>query len=242
LASGQRIVTAADDPAGLAMSERLRARIRSLNQARLNANDGISVVQTAEGALNEVSAMLVRMRELAIQASNGALSNSDRDALQQEFDTLDQEIDRIAQVAEFNGQDLLQGGSISIQIGAGTASGIHTIELSLPNLRSSMLGIDTLDIGSSGDTEVAIEGVDDAIDLVTGARGELGAFQNRLTHAINNLGVEIENLSAAESRIRDADIAEEVANLTKFNIMQQAALAVLQHALQQPALLLTLLK
>jgi flagellin len=241
LASGQRIVSAADDPAGLAMSERLRARIRSLSRARLNANDGISTVQVAEGALNEVSAMLVRMRELAIQASNGLMSENDRDALQQEFDALDQEINRIASASDFNGQNLLSGGTITIQIGAGTRAGIDTITLSLPDMRSVSLGIDILDIGSSGNTEEAIQGVDGAIDIVTTARGDLGAFQNRLTHAINNLGVEIENLSAADSRIRDADMAQETARLVKYSIIQQAAVAVLAQAKDQPYLYIKLL-
>ncbi|MBU0756143.1 MAG: flagellin FliC [Planctomycetes bacterium] len=244
LSSGLRIATASDDAAGLAISERLRAQIRSLHRAQLNANDGISIVQTAEGSLNEVSSMLVRMRELAIQANNGSLSGTDKDSLQSEFSDLISEIDRIAQATKFNNVELLDGStsSLTIQVGEGTTNNVDTISVSLRNMRTSTLGISTSDIGSSGNITAAISAIDTAIDTVTSARGEFGAVQNRLQSTINNLGVSIENYSAAESRIRDVDIAYETAELTKNGIMQQAALSILAQTNVQPQIALTLLQ
>jgi len=244
LSSGLRIATAADDAAGLAISERLRAQVKSLNRAQLNANDGVSIVQTAEGALNEVSSMLVRMRELAIQANNGTLSGSDKDSLQSEFSALIGEIDRIAQATKFNNVKLLDGStsSLTIQVGAGTTANVDTISMNLSNMRSATLGISTIDIGSSGNVTTAIAAIDGAIDIVTSTRGTFGAVQNRLTSTITNLGVSIENISAAESRIRDVDVAYETAELTKNQIMQQAALSVLGQTNVQPQIALALLQ
>lgn len=243
LSSGQRIATAADDPAGLAISERLRAQIRSVTRAQLNANDGISLSQTAEGALNEISSMLVRMRELAIESANGSLTGADKDSLQSEFAALNDEITRIAESARFNNQSLLNGaGTYTFQVGAGTVGGVDTISLTLSDMRSAALGLTGLDIGSSGDTNAAIQQIDVAVDMVTEMRGDLGAFENRVTHAINYLGKAIENLSAAESRIRDVDVAMEMANVTKYSIIQQAAIAVLAQANQQPWAVLALMK
>jgi flagellin len=244
LSSGLRIATAADDAAGLAISERLRAQVKSLNRAQLNANDGVSIVQTAEGALNEVSSMLVRMRELAIQANNGTLSGSDKDSLQSEFSALIGEIDRIAQATKFNNVKLLDGStsSLTIQVGAGTTANVDTISMNLSNMRSATLGISTIDIGSTGNVTTAIAAIDGAIDTVTSTRGTFGAVQNRLTSTITNLGVSIENISAAESRIRDVDVAYETAELTKNQIMQQAALSVLGQTNVQPQIALALLQ
>lgn len=244
LSSGLRIATAADDAAGLAISERLRAQIRSLQRAQLNANDGISIVQTAEGALNEVSSMLVRMRELAIQANNGTLAPEDRDSLQEEFADLISEIDRIAQATKFNNVELLDGStsSLTMQVGEGTTSNVDTITVNLSNMRTATLGISTSDIGSTGNITTAIAAIDTAINTVTSARAEFGAVQNRLSSTINNLGTSIENLSAAESRIRDVDVAFETAELTKNSIMQQAALSILSQTNVQPQIALTLLQ
>jgi flagellin len=243
LASGLRIVSAADDPAGLAISERMRARLRSLSRAQLNANDGFSLAQTAEGALNEVSSMLIRMRELGIQAANGTLTGTDMDSLQSEFSQLRDEIDRISEYVEFNGMKLLNAvQSIAFQVGDGTSPGVDTITLNLPDMSALALGLTGESIGSGGDVTSAIQAVDGAIDTVTGARGELGGFMNRITHAINYIGVEIEHLAAAESRIRDADIAREVASATRHAIIQRMAVSVLQHANMQPKLLLQLLR
>jgi flagellin len=244
LSSGLRIATAADDAAGLAISERFRAQIRSLQRAQLNANDGISIMQTAEGALNEVSSMLVRMRELAIQANNGSVSGADKDSLQQEFSSLIDEIDRIAQATKFNNVALLDGStsSMTLQVGEGTTANVDTVTLNLSNMRTSTLGIDTADIGSSGNITSAITALDTAIDTVTSARGTFGGVMNRLQATINNLGVSIENISAAESRVRDVDVAYETAELTKNSIMQQAALSILAQTNVQPQIALTLLQ
>ena len=240
LSTGLRIATAADDAAGLAISERLRAQVRSMDQARRNANDGISMVQTAEGALNESGDLLIRLRELAVQASNGTVSGADRDTLQQEFGDLVDEIDRIAQSTEFNDIKLLDGsqGSVTFHVGIGTTAGVDTLDVALDSARAADLGIDALDVGSSGDPTAAIDAIDGAIDSVSGLRGRLGAMQNRLGSTINNLAVQTENLSAAESRIRDVDVAYETAQLTKLQIMQQAAISVLgqTNALPQAAL------
>lgn len=244
LSSGLRIATASDDAAGLAISERLRAQVRSLQRAQLNANDGISMVQTAEGALNEVSGMLVRMRELAIEANNGALVGADQDSLQAEFSALISEIDRISQATSFNNVNLLDGSTstLTFQVGVGTTTNVDTIDLSLSNMRTTTLGIDSLDIGSTGSVTAAITALDAAIDTVTSARGDFGAVQNRLISTITNLGVSIENISAAESRIRDVDVAYETADLTRNSIMQQAALSMLAQANMQPQVALTLLQ
>jgi len=240
LSTGLRIASAADDAAGLAISERLRAQVRSMDQARRNANDGISMVQTAEGALNESGDLLIRLRELAVQASNGTVSAADRDTLQQEFADLVDEVDRIAQSTEFNDIKLLDGSqaSVSFHVGIGTTAGIDTLAVALDSARAADLGIDALDIGSGGDPSAAIDAIDSAIDGVSGLRGRLGAMQNRLGSTINNLAVQSENLSAAESRIRDVDVAYETAQLTKLQIMQQAAISVLgqTNALPQAAL------
>ncbi|MBL8738350.1 MAG: flagellin FliC [Planctomycetes bacterium] len=240
LSTGLRIASAADDAAGLAISERLRAQVRSLDQARRNANDGISMVQTAEGALDESGNLLIRLRELAVQASNGSVSAADRDTLQQEFGDLVDEIDRIAQSTEFNDIKLLDGSqaAVSFHVGIGTTAGVDTLSVSLDSARSADLGIDTLDIGSTGDPLAAIDALDDAIDDVSGLRGRLGATQNRLGSTIANLAVQSENLTAAESRIRDVDVAYETAQLTRLQILQQAAVSVLgqSNALPQAAL------
>ncbi len=243
LSTGLRIATAADDAAGLGISERLRAQVSSLSQAQRNANDGISLVQTGEGALNEISTILVRMRELAVQANNGTVSNSDKDTLQQEFGDLISEIDRIAQSTEFNSINLLDGTSstVTFQVGSGIAS-TDTIDVTLTSTRASDLALSSIGIGSSGgNATAAISAIDSAIDTVTSLRGTFGAVQNRLSSTISNLGVSVESLSAAESRIRDVDVAFESADLTRNTILQQAALSILAQANAQPQSALALL-
>ena len=243
LSTGLRISTAADDAAGLAISERLRSQIRSLDQARRNANDGISLVQTAEGALNEVSSILTRLRELSIQAANGSVSNQDKETLDEEFQSLVNEINRIGRSTEFNGVKLLDGSSssVSFQVGFGTTAGIDTLALTLSASLSTTLNLNTLDIGSGGNTSLAITNIDSAINSVSSLRGTLGAVQNRLGSTINNLAIQVENLSAAESRIRDVDVAYETAQLTRNSILQQASIAVLAQANALPQSALTLL-
>jgi flagellin len=242
LSSGLRVAVAADDAAGLGISERLRAQVRSLTQAQRNANDGISLVQTAEGALNETSNILIRMRELAIQANNGTTSASDKDTLDQEFQDLVSEIDRIAGATNFNGLQLLDGStaSISFQVGSGTGAN-DSFAVTLSSAMTSDLGVTGLDISSAGSATTAISAIDGAIDVVNSTRGDLGAAQNRLQSTISNLGVHIESLSAAESRIRDVDVAFESADLTRNSILQQAALSILAQANLQPQAALTLL-
>jgi flagellin len=244
LSTGLRISTAADDAAGLAISERLRSQVRSLEQAKRNANDGISFVQTAEGALNEVSSILVRLRELAIQSSNGSVSGQDKDTLNEEFTSLVAEVNRIGSSTEFNGIKLLDGSSSSVdfQVGFGTTSGIDTLAVNLSPALSTSLSLQSLDIGSGGTTTTALTNIDSAINAISSLRGSLGAIQNRLGSTINNLAIQVENLSAAESRIRDVDVAYETAQLTRNNILQQASISILSQANSQPQSALTLLR
>lgn len=244
LASGLRIATAADDAAGLAISERLRSQIRSLSQAERNGNDAISLTQTAEGGLNEVSNILIRMRELAVQANTGTVSDSDKDTLQNELSELVDEIDRIAQQAEFNDIALLDGSSTTVEfaVGIGDEAGVDTISVTLDSVRTTDLSIDTIDIGSSGDVSVALNAIDNAIDTISEFRGRLGSTENRLNSAIANLQQRVESLTAAESRIRDVDVAKESADLTRNNILQQASLAILAQANLQPQSALQLLQ
>jgi flagellin len=243
LSTGLRISTAADDAAGLAISERLRAQIRSLDQAKRNANDGISLSQTGEGALEEVNNILVRLRELSIQASNGTVSGEDRDTLQEEFSSLRDEIDRIAQTTDFNGIHLLDGSqaSVTFQVGSGTSAAANQISVTLDPTLATSLSLDGLDIGSTGDPSAAIAAIDTAVNTVSSLRGRLGATQNRLQSTVNNLSVQVESLSAANSRIRDVDVAYETAELTKNAILQQASIAVLAQANALPQSALRLL-
>ncbi|NRA97342.1 MAG: flagellin FliC [Planctomycetes bacterium] len=243
LATGMRISRASDDAAGLAISARLQAQVRSLNQATRNANDGISMVQTAEGALGEIQSNLTRMRELAIQSSNGTLSASDRDSLQAEFTQLRDSIDQVAQSTNFNNIQLLDGtnATVTLQVGSGTTAGVDTLDVSLVDVQSSALTLTALSIGGSGNPSLAITSIDSAIDAVTSMRGNLGAVQNRLETTISSLQVRSENLAAANSSIRDVDIAAETAMLTKNSILQQAALSVLAQANAQPMSALALL-
>ncbi len=244
LSTGLRISTAADDAAGLAISERFRAQIRSTQQAVRNAQDGISMTQTGEGALNEVSNVMIRLRELSIQAANGTVSGQDRDTLNREFQDLISEIDRIARSTTFNGVQLLDGtgSTVTFQVGIGTTAGVDTISLSSANTLAANMGLATLDIGSGGDQNLAIQGVDFAINAVNQIRGTFGAVQNRIERTIANLRIQVENTTAAESRIRDVDVAEETGKLTRNAILQQAAVAILSQANVQPQIALQLLQ
>ena len=243
LSTGLRISTAADDAAGLAISQRLRAQIRSLDQAKRNANDGISLVQTAEGALNEVSSILTRLRELSIQSANGSVSGQDQDTLNEEFTSLVSEVNRIGRSTEFNGVNVLDGSAttVSFQVGFGTTAGIDTLSVTLSPALSTTLSLDALDIGSAGNTTTAITNIDAAINTVSSLRGTLGATQNRLGSTIRNLAIQSENLQAAESRIRDVDVAFETAQLTRNSILQQASIAILAQTNAQPQAALSLL-
>lgn len=237
LASGLRIATAADDAAGLAISERMRAKIRSYGAAARNAQDGISLVQTAEGAMNEVSNQLGRLRELAIQSSNGTLTASDRATLDQEFQQLKDELLRISDDTEFNGVKLLDNdGAVSIQVGINGGAGIP---IDLVDLSAIVAGLG--DVSSEGTALDELAAIDAAIESVSAARGGFGATQNRLQSAFASIQNARENLSAAESRIRDVDIASETADLTRNTILQQAAVAVLGQANSQAQIVLSLI-
>jgi len=247
LSTGLRITTAADDAAGLAISERLRAQVRSLDQAKRNANDGISLVQTSEGGLNEISSVLTRLRELAVQANNGTASTDDKQAMNEEFQQLVSEIDRIGRSTEFSGINVLDGSqdTVSFQVGFGTTSGVDTLDVRLSPALSTSLALDNLTLlpsdGTTGPANSAMNTIDSAIDTVSSLRGTLGSIQNRLQSTISTLATAGENLSAAESRIRDVDVAYETAQLTRNNILQQASLSVLSQANAQPQSALQLL-
>jgi flagellin len=239
LSSGLRIATAADDAAGLGISERMRAQIRSFDVAGRNAQDGISLVQTAEGALNEVSNILGRMRELSVQGASGTLSSSDRTTINTEFQALDDEINRIAGQTEFNGISLLNAATTtSIQVGIDAS---QTIDVATADMDSAALGISSLTTTDTTTANAAITALDAAIDSVTSQRGTFGSSINRLQSAYSSIRNTHENLSAAESRIRDVDVAFETADLARNTILQQAATSVLAQANQQPQLALSLL-
>ncbi|MBU5468498.1 flagellin [Virgibacillus sp. MSJ-26] len=244
LSSGLQINRAGDDAAGLAISEKMRGQIRGLDMAAKNAQDGISMIQTAEGALNETHDILQRMRELAVQASSDTNTDADRGELQKELDELVTEIDRISTDTEFNTQKLLDGtggeeGSFTFHIGANATQNI-TVEFG--NMGTEELGVNELDIETQEGADEAITAIQSAIDDVSAERAKLGANQNRLEHTINNLGASSENLTAAESRIRDVDMAKEMMNFTKNNILTQASQAMLAQANQMPQGVLQLLQ
>jgi len=243
LATGLRITSAADDAAGLAISERLRAQIRSIDQAQRNAQDGVSLAQTGDGALEEVGNILGRLRELAVQSSNGTVSNTDRATLDAEFQNLVDEIDRIGKGTSFNGINLLDGSAstVTFQVGAGTSAGVDTISAQLSPVLATGLGIDSLGVSTVGAATTSLAAIDSAIDSVSRVRGRFGAMQNRLESTVRTLGVQSESLTSAESRIRDADVAGETAQLAKWQLLQQSAIAVLTQANVQPRLALRLL-
>jgi flagellin len=256
LSSGMRITAAKDDAAGLAISEKMKAQIRGLAQAERNANDGISMVQTAEGALDEVSGILIRMRELAVQSSTGTLGSEERGYLNNEFDDLVTEINRIAEVTEFNGKKLLNGGSsggVSFQVGlnnvsadkitasiVGTLGGSFASDLGIGG-NSGTSALDDQGLDTATNAQKALGIIDEAIKDISGARGDLGAVQNRLSITVNNLATQRENLSAANSRIRDVDVADETVNMTRSQILMQAGVSVLAQANQLPSMALSLI-
>jgi len=244
LSTGLRIATAADDAGRLATSERLRAQIRSLDAAGRNANDAVSVLQIGEGALNETSSILTRMRELAVSSSNGTTSAQEKGTLNEEFQALASEINRIALATSFNGTALLDGSSSSItfQVGYGTTSGVDTLSVSRSPALSTSLALNSVDIGSTGSISNAIISVDAAINTVSALRGRLAAVQNRLNSTLTNISVASEQLSGANSRIRDVDVADETSLLTRNTVLQQAAVSILSQANVQPQAALSLLR
>jgi flagellin len=237
LSSGYRINRAADDAAGLAISEKLRGQIAGISQAMRNTQDAVSLVQTAEGALHEVHSMLQRVRELAVQYKNGTLSTDDRMAIQSEVNQLQDEISRIGTQVQFNGVQLLDNNSqITFQVGAMDGEIITVSTVSL----GSAIGANAFALTTLGATDIGE--IDTAINNVSSQRAEFGAVQNRLDHTLANLATYHENLVASESRVRDADMAQEMVNFTKLQILQQAGTSMLAQANQVPQSVLTLLR
>ena len=268
LSSGLRINRAADDSAGLAVSEKLKNQVRGLNQAQRNAQDAISLLQTAEGALNEVHSILGRMRELAVQSANDTLTNSDRAHIQNEVNSLLSEVDRIGNSTQFNSIQLLNGDAsgplnlagFTFHVGANTDVPTASNEIAF-TIGDSSLGytggtngvinsttlagvnaLATTGVATQTDANAAIATIDTAVEAVSGYRGAIGAMQNRLESAINSIGVAAENTGAANSRIRDADVAQSVSEMIRSQILQQSSMAVLAQANQAPQSVLQLLK
>ena len=231
MSSGTRIVRSADDAAGLAISEKLKASIRSTNQAERNANDGVSLIQTAEGGLTEVGNILVRLRELSIQSASDTVGDPERQFTNLEYQNLKQEVERISEVTEFNGKKLLNGSGeqYDFQIGVNNDDFQDRIKYNTANQNSTIasLGLESLAVDSKVGAQEGLAALDSAIQSVSGQRAELGALQNRLGSTIQNLQVSSENLSAANSRIRDTDYAAETAKNTKLNILTNAGTSVL---------------
>ncbi len=235
LSSGYRINRAADDAAGLAISERLRAQVKGIGQAQRNAQDAVSVVQTAEGALNEVHSMLQRTRELAVQYKNGSLSEEDKTSIQSDINQFSSEVSQIGEETEFNGIKLLnEASTITFQVGANDGETISVSTISLGEAVKS----EAFELGSEED----IAQIDEAIEAVSAQRAEFGAVQNRLEHTMNNLAVYQENLSASESRIRDVDMASEMVEFSKLQILEQAGTSMLAQAQQSGSSVLKLLQ
>jgi flagellin len=231
LSSGLRITRASDDAAGLAISERFRAEVRSLQQAQRNAMDGISMLQIAEGALNETSGILIRLRELAIQSANGTLGTGERAALDAEFQALVGEIDRVAAVTEFNGTALLDGTAtgVTFQVGVNDSTN-DQITVTGVDATATGIGLTGLAVDTQANAQAALTDIDAAIDAVTSLRADFGTAQNRLESTIRSIAVSVENTAAAESRIRDVDVASETAMMVRAQVLQQAGIAVLAQA------------
>lgn len=241
LSSGYRINRAGDDAAGLAISEKMRAQIKGLETAQKNAEDGVSLVQTAEGALTEVHSMLDRMMELAVQSANGTYNSTNRASMQAEITALKAEITRIGATSKFNGSDVFTTGAVSFQIGE-TAATQNSLSVTVGALTTDALTITSLSVESAASAKASIDTINSAIDKISSMRGDLGAVQNRLEHTINNLGAQTENITAAESRVRDVDMAKEMMAYTKNNILVQASQAMLAQANQVPQGVLQLLQ
>jgi flagellin len=250
LSSGQRINRAADDAAGMGISENLKAQVRSLSQAERNANDGISMIQVAEAAMNEQAGVLTRLRELAVQSSNGVLTGTERAFIDAEADALVQEVDRISSVTEFNGIAMIANGTAAVNMHVGlNATGNDTIAVAFTATDASTLGtsggggaLNTIDLATSqASAQGSLGVIDAAISDLSTARSTLGATQNRLEVTVSNLSSTRENLASANSRIRDVDVAEETAQLTRNQILSQAGVAVLAQANQLPQAALSLL-
>lgn len=246
LSSGLRLTRAADDAAGMGVSEKMRAHIRSLKMAARNCNDGISMVQTAEGALSETGDILSRMRELAVESASEVLQATERAYLQAEFTALQEEIERMADSTEFNGLNLADGSttSVDVQVGIFNVAAQDRISLVLQDTQTATLGVNTtaVDLTTAANSQVAITEIDEAIDSVNNSRSVYGAAQNRLTSALRNLENYTENLIETESRIRDVDFAQATADMSRHQIFSQAGISVLSQANSTPQAALSLLQ
>lgn len=248
LASGYRINRAGDDAAGLAISEKLRAKTQGLNQARRNASDGVSLIQVAEGGLNEIQNILVRLRELGVQSASDTIGSEERRYLNEEYQSLKEELDRIANSTEFNGLVLLDGtgGTLDFQVNTGGLNLLGVDRISFNAFRldvnADKLGLEDVGISDKFQSQRSLGILDTAIEEVSSIRGELGALENRLTSTINNISISVENLSAARSRIKDVDVAAETAEMTQQNILMQAGISVLAQANSVPKMALQLLQ
>lgn len=245
LSSGERITRAGDDAAGLAISENLKAQIRGMRQAKRNANDAISLIQTSEGGLSEISNIVIRLRELAVQAASDTIGDTERGFTDVEFQSLKEEIDRISKAAEFNGIKVLDGsgGMLEFQVGTRNDPMLDRLRYdgSQANATLGALGLTAESVASKEGAQVTLKKLDDALVQINGTRADLGALQNRLSSTINNLGISDENLSAANSRIRDVDVAAETADMARNNILVQSGTSVLAQANQFPNIALKLL-
>ena len=248
LSSGFRINRAGDDAAGLAISEKMRAKTRGLMQAQRNANDGISLIQVAEGGLNEIQNILIRMRELGVQSASDTIGPKERGYLDNEYQALKSEVDRIANSTDFNGTQLLDGtgGTLDIQVNTGGENLLGVDRITFDAFKADAnvdkLGLTDLALDTKPGAQETLAVVDGAIDYVSSIRGDLGAIQNRLVSTINNIGISVENLSAANSRIKDVDIADESSELTRNNILMQSGTSVLMQSNQVPKMALQLLQ
>jgi flagellin len=243
LSSGMRIHEAADDAAGLGISEKMRSQIRSLAQASRNANDGVSMAQVAEGAMNEQAGILTRLRELAVQSANGTLGANERSFIETEKGQLVQELDRISAVTDFNGVKMLGAGAgtVTMQVGSNNTAN-DRIDITFSATDSTTLGIAAIDLSTVAGAQSALDAIDTAVNTLSTSRANVGAAQNRLVVTMTNLSTAYENLSAADSRIRDVDVAQETASMTRNQILSQAGVAVLAQANQLPSLALSLLR
>ena len=240
LSSGYRINRAGDDAAGLSISEKMRSQIRGLNKASSNAEDGVSLIQTAEGALNEAHAILQRMNELSTQAANDTNTSADRTAIKKEIDALVSELDRIASTTQFNTMNLLDGNFTAKNLQVGALEG-QVIAISISSMKAADLGVDGLDVSSNDAAGTSMTAIQDAIEQVSSQRSSLGAIQNRLEHTIANLDTTSENTQAAESRIRDTDMAAQMVDYSKNTILAQAGQSMLAQANQATQGVLSLL-
>jgi flagellin len=241
LSSGYKINRAADDAAGLSISEKMRSQIRGLNKASSNAQDGVSLVQTAEGALNEAHSILQRMNELATQAANDTNTSVDRNAISEEINQLTSEIDRIQSTTQFNTMNLLDGSFTGKNLQVGSLSG-QKIDIAISNMNASTLGVNSLTVDTFSNAGASMSKIQSAIDTVSKQRSALGAIQNRLEHTINNLDTSSENTQSAESRIRDTDMASEMVQYSATSIIQQAGQSMLAQANSQTQGVLSLIQ